>query len=73
MTHHQKTLAGVAALTLTAGPGAAAQDELKIGMVNLSLCCAYFVGMDAAMKDEATALFQRDRPFHRRRGRRGAS
>ena len=31
-----------------------AQEELKIGMVNLSLCCAYFVGMDAAVKDEAT-------------------
>ena len=46
-------LSGVAALGLAAGP-AAAQDELKIGMVNLSLCCAYFVGMDAAVKDEAT-------------------
>ena len=43
----------MAALGLAAGP-AAAQDELKIGMVNLSLCCAYFVGMDAAVKDEAT-------------------
>ena len=46
-------LSGVAALGLAAGP-AAAQEELKIGMVNLSLCCAYFVGMDAAVKDEAT-------------------
>ena len=46
-------LSGAAALGLAAGP-AAAQDELKIGMVNLSLCCAYFVGMDAAVKDEAT-------------------
>jgi ribose transport system substrate-binding protein len=27
--------------------------ELKIGVVNLSLCCAYFVGMDEAIKDEA--------------------
>jgi ribose transport system substrate-binding protein len=41
-----------AALALGAG-AAAAQDEIKIGMVNLSLCCAYFVGMDAAVKDEA--------------------
>jgi len=45
-------LSSVAALALTAG-AAAAQEELKIGMVNLSLCCAYFVGMDAAVKDEA--------------------
>lgn len=28
-------------------------DDIKIGMVNLSLCCAYFVGMDVAVKDEA--------------------
>ena len=27
--------------------------DLKIGVVNLSLCCAYFVGMDEAIKDEA--------------------
>ena len=46
-------LSGAAALALSAG-AAAAQEELKIGMVNLSLCCAYFVGMDAAVKDEAT-------------------
>jgi ABC-type sugar transport system substrate-binding protein len=46
-------LAGTTALALGAGP-AAAQEEIKIGMVNLSLCCAYFVGMDAAVKDEAT-------------------
>ena len=25
------------------------------GVVNLSLCCAYFVGMDKAIKDEAAA------------------
>ena len=46
-------LSSAAALALSAG-AAAAQEELKIGMVNLSLCCAYFVGMDAAVKDEAT-------------------
>ncbi len=48
-------LIGTVALTaaaLSAG-GARAADEIKIGMVNLSLCCAYFVGMDAAVKDEA--------------------
>jgi ribose transport system substrate-binding protein len=27
--------------------------EIKIGVVNLSLCCAYFVGMDKAVQDEA--------------------
>lgn len=26
---------------------------IKIGIVNLTLCCPYFVGMDAAIKDEA--------------------
>jgi ABC-type sugar transport system substrate-binding protein len=39
-----------ATLLHTAGASA---KELKIGMANLSLCCAYFVGMDAAVKDEA--------------------
>jgi ribose transport system substrate-binding protein len=29
--------------------------DLKIGIVNLSLCCSYFVGMDLAIKDEAKA------------------
>ena len=46
-------LSGAAVLAIGAGP-AAAQEDIKIGMVNLSLCCAYFVGMDAAVKDEAT-------------------
>lgn len=51
-----KALAIAAAAGLLFSAGAArAQDEIKIGMVNLSLCCAYFVGMDAAVKDEATA------------------
>ena len=31
----------------------AAAKDIKIGVVNLSLCCAYFVGMDQAIKDEA--------------------
>ena len=31
----------------------AAAEPIKIGVVNLSLCCPYFVGMDAAIKDEA--------------------
>jgi ABC-type sugar transport system substrate-binding protein len=55
MMHELKRLAlgGAAALALGAG-AASAQEEIKLGMVNLSLCCAYFVGMDAAVKDEAT-------------------
>lgn len=46
--------AGAFALT-AAGLGAApaAAEPIKIGIVNLSLCCPYFVGMDAAIKDEA--------------------
>ncbi len=44
-------VAGFAAMTLTAGVAEA--KDIKIGMVNLSTCCAYFVGMDAAVKDEA--------------------
>ena len=45
-------LAGLAGMALAAQPSAA--KDIKIGMVNLSLCCAYFVGMDAAVKDEAS-------------------
>ncbi|RDJ21302.1 sugar ABC transporter substrate-binding protein [Bosea caraganae] len=47
----------IAGLALAAQPAAAqpaATKNIKIGMVNLSLCCAYFVGMDAAVKDEAS-------------------
>lgn len=43
---------GFALMVTTASLPAAAKD-LKIGVVNLSLCCAYFVGMDQAIKDEA--------------------
>lgn len=45
-------IAGAAIILL---PAAAQAEEIKIGIVNLSLCCAYFVGMDAAVKDEAKA------------------
>jgi ribose transport system substrate-binding protein len=41
------------ALALSAWASAAQAKEIKVGIVNLSLCCAYFVGMDAAIKDEA--------------------
>jgi ribose transport system substrate-binding protein len=35
-----------------AGPG---QKTIKIGMANLSLCCAYFIGMSKAVEEEAKA------------------
>jgi ABC-type sugar transport system substrate-binding protein len=41
------------ALALSAWASVAQAKEIKVGIVNLSLCCAYFVGMDAAIKDEA--------------------
>jgi ribose transport system substrate-binding protein len=44
------------AITLSAWAGTAEAKEIKIGVVNLSLCCAYFVGMDAAIEDEAKAF-----------------
>jgi ABC-type sugar transport system substrate-binding protein len=46
-------LAGTTAMLISGA--ATAQETIKIGMVNLSLCCAYFVGMDAAVKDAASA------------------
>jgi ABC-type sugar transport system substrate-binding protein len=50
-------LIAVAGLSLAVATGLgvvpAAAKPLKIGIVNLSLCCPYFVGMDAAIKDEA--------------------
>jgi ABC-type sugar transport system substrate-binding protein len=45
-------LAAVGAAALS-GPPAAAQEGIKIGIVNLSLCCAYFIGMDKAIQEEA--------------------
>jgi ABC-type sugar transport system substrate-binding protein len=44
------------ALVLSAWSGAAEAKEIKVGVVNLSLCCAYFVGMDEAIKSEASAF-----------------
>src|SRR5262245_9274224 len=46
-------LVGALALMTAVAPLPAAAKELKIGVVNLSLCCSYFVGMDQAIKDEA--------------------
>jgi ribose transport system substrate-binding protein len=46
-------VAGIMALAATAVSFPAAAKDIKIGVVNLSLCCAYFVGMDQAIKDEA--------------------
>jgi ribose transport system substrate-binding protein len=53
---HKLRAFGFAAAAATLISGAAvAQETIKIGMVNLSLCCAYFVGMNAAVKDAAKA------------------
>src|SRR6185503_6141538 len=55
MKHLGRLIAFGAFLLMAAGIGQipAAAKDIKIGVVNLSLCCAYFVGMDAAVKDEA--------------------
>ena len=38
------------------GPGTPAQaKDIKIGVVNYTLCCSYFIGMDKAIADEASA------------------
>lgn len=37
-----------------AGGAAAPAKQFKIGMANYTLCCAYFIGMDKAVKDEAS-------------------
>src|SRR5262245_22633937 len=44
------------ALALGAVGSVAAQDDdnIKIGMANLSLCCPYFIGMSEAVKQEAS-------------------
>lgn len=42
-----------AAATPAAGTAAQAK-QFKIGMANYTLCCAYFIGMDKAVKDEAS-------------------
>jgi ABC-type sugar transport system substrate-binding protein len=49
-------LIAAGALALSVFAGTAEAKDIKIGVVNLSLCCAYFVGMDAAVKDEAKAF-----------------
>jgi ribose transport system substrate-binding protein len=51
--HMKIVVAGIMALAATAVSFPAAAKDIKIGVVNLSLCCAYFVGMDQAIKDEA--------------------
>jgi ribose transport system substrate-binding protein len=37
-----------------AAGGTPAPKQFKIGMANFTLCCAYFIGMDKAVKDEAS-------------------
>jgi ABC-type sugar transport system substrate-binding protein len=51
-----KSLLAAGAMAIAAAAsGPAAAKDIKIGVVNLSLCCAYFVGMDKAIKEEAAA------------------
>jgi len=46
----------VTACSRQAGPAAGAgKKTIKIGMANLSLCCAYFIGMSKAVEEEAKA------------------
>jgi ABC-type sugar transport system substrate-binding protein len=45
---------GAAALLLTGAHAAQAKD-IKVGVVNFTLCCSYFVGMDKAIADAASA------------------
>jgi ABC-type sugar transport system substrate-binding protein len=54
VNHFGKVLAA-GAFALSALVASAQAKEIKIGVVNLSLCCAYFVGMDEAVKAEAKA------------------
>ncbi len=37
----------------SAGPADSGQKTIKIGVANLTLCCAYFIGMSKAIEDEA--------------------
>jgi ribose transport system substrate-binding protein len=46
-------LCTIALISASMSLSPATAKDLKIGVVNLSLCCAYFVGMDEAIKDEA--------------------
>ena len=56
MRHLCKFAAGILLLAAAAAAVPAAAKDIKIGVVNLSLCCAYFVGMDQAVKEEAKAF-----------------
>ncbi len=54
MNHFTRIVtAGAFALAAFATGATAQAKDIKIGVANLSLCCAYFVGMDLAIKDEA--------------------
>src|SRR5665213_3260847 len=47
-------IAGAIALTLGGMGGVAQAKDIKIGIVNYTLCCSYFVGMDKAIADAAS-------------------
>lgn len=56
MKYLSKIAVGTLILAAVAAVVPAAAKDIKIGVVNLSLCCAYFVGMDQAVKEEAKAF-----------------
>ncbi len=56
MRHLGRISAGLVMLAAAATAVPAVAKDLKIGVVNLSLCCSYFVGMDKAVKEEAKAF-----------------
>lgn len=56
MRYLSKIAASILMLAAAAAALPAAAKDIKIGVVNLSLCCAYFVGMDQAVKEEAKAF-----------------
>jgi len=47
-------MAACAPKTTAGTGGTTATKSIKIGMANYTLCCAYFIGMDQAVKDEAS-------------------
>ena len=47
-------LAACAPAAAPAASTAPQAKQFKIGMANFTLCCAYFIGMDKAVKDEAS-------------------
>jgi ABC-type sugar transport system substrate-binding protein len=52
--HTLVLIVALVVMTLAPMPGAAQDDTISIGMVNFTLCCAYFIGMSDAVQAEAS-------------------